>query len=67
MELDSEWYGQNEFEIDLVLKLSKLNSKPNHVNVALRVNNARDVLVDFSKYSIKEGALYEINDIDNRG
>ena len=67
MELDSEWYGQNEFEIDLVLKLSKLNSKPNHFNVALRVNNARDVLVDFIKYSIKEGTLYEINDIDNRG
>lgn len=66
MDLDSEWYGQNEFEIDPVLKLSELNSKPNHFNVALLEKNASDVLVDFSEYGIKEGTPYEVYDIENR-
>lgn len=66
LDLDSEWYGQNEFEIDPVLKLSELNSKPNHFNVALLEKNASDVLVDFSEYEIKEGTPYEVYDIENR-
>jgi hypothetical protein len=54
-----------DFEINSVLKVSPLHTKPSHFNVVLLEKNGNDVEVNFSDYNIEEGMTYKIYDIEN--
>ncbi|MFC0605964.1 hypothetical protein [Winogradskyella pulchriflava] len=66
IDTNSEWNHLTDFEIDPVLMVSELSTKPNHYNVALLQKEGNDVLVDFSEYGIEEGTSYKIYDLENR-
>lgn len=63
---NSEWKHLKDFEINPVLKIQKLSSRPNEYNVALLEKNGNNVTVDFINYNIKEGSTFKIYDIENR-
>ncbi|WP_299364597.1 hypothetical protein [Winogradskyella sp.] len=65
LDADSQWKSLKAFEVDPVLKIEKLNSKPNHFNVVLLEKEGKDVMVDFSQLNIGKEASYKIYDIEN--
>lgn len=66
LDKQSKWKLLKDFEINPVLKIQKLSSKPNEYNVVLLEKNGNDVTVDFSNYNIKRNSSFKIYDIENR-
>lgn len=66
LDRNSKWKHLKDFEINPVLKIQKLSSRPNEYNVALLEKNGNDVIVDFSNHNLKKGTSFKIYDLENR-
>jgi len=64
LDANSQWKHIREFDLDKVLDITENTYQPNSFRVVLFDKNEADVIVDFSKYQIKEGTRYIIRDVE---
>jgi len=66
IESKSELKQLKDFKTNPIIKVQKLETNPNHFNVAILNKNKNDTNVSFSDFNIEEGMTYKIYDIENR-
>ncbi|WP_179022357.1 right-handed parallel beta-helix repeat-containing protein [Winogradskyella forsetii] len=65
LDANSQWKPIKEFDLDPILDITENTYKPNTFRVVLFNKNNEDVIVDFSKYGLKEGTNFIIRDVEN--